>query len=741
MRNLINRFAWRNLPVQTKFNLLLAFQILLLIAVAVTSTVLHIAADRRIEENVDFGQALLANINAAEQAVFDLEQIEEEVMLAYIQPGFDMTGPIYFIEHGSSLEEARANAIQIRSLVESAESIPAERRRDLLAELDSFEENLTEVEAQFAEAITLLRALAPAESGALAILEQRSNEFRITALARADNVDDPRASATLIGQIADIAEQERILRSDDQDDSLTTFSQLLDAYLMTYGEEVSATSTPFVVLRDAADRYREQAQITSDLLVDLGNNRRAAALDMDDLSRSSALLKSQANALYAARTRNLEEFSATRFLWILFSVGLLIIASAAALYLFGQNIQNTLQVLLDTAKKLEEGSFAARASIRGSDEFSQLGISFNALAIQLEGLVGGLEQRVAEATRDLTITAEIGRAVTEFSDPRELMNQIVELVRERFGFYHVQIFIVDEATHNANLVASTGTAGRELLSRRHYLPVGSQSVIGQVTASARPVVALDTDTSVVHRRNELLPDTRSEMALPMRIGERVIGALDVQSVAPNAFDEDDIAVFQIMADQLAIALDNARLNARLSDVSARLEQIERSLTADAWRAFQQAREAEAPLGYRFMQDTFEPLHQRDALPAMSRAISTGEIVAQNNGDSDLNLAVPITVRGEVIGAFGFSGQTLVDLSDEDLALIEAVVDRVGLALENLRLVDQTARRVEYEQIVNEITSKIVGSTDVNYILQTTVRELGRVLRVRETTVKLRGENG
>jgi GAF domain-containing protein len=312
------------------------------------------------------------------------------------------------------------------------------------------------------------------------------------------------------------------------------------------------------------------------------------------------------------------------------------------------------------------------------------------------------------------------------------------LIRHRFGFYHAQVFLVDDKKENAALVASTGAAGRELLARKHSLPVGSQSVIGQVTSRGEPVIASDTDSSVVHKRNELLPDTRSEMALPMRIGDQIIGALDLQSVAPNAFDQDDVAVFQIMADQLAIALENARLYGALETAQTTVSLLERRITSEAWHSYRQSRDENASLAYEYEDDRLEPYVNQSPMP-LGQAIQTGQLVALDDGEQGISLAVPIKVRGEVIGAFGFGGETVRKLTGDDVALVEAVVDRVGLALENLRLMEQTSRRAEHEQVINAITAKIVGTTDVSQILQTTVRELGRVLRTPQTSVQLRRE--
>jgi hypothetical protein len=169
-----------------------------------------------------------------------------------------------------------------------------------------------------------------------------------------------------------------------------------------------------------------------------------------------------------------------------------------------------------------------------------------------------------------------------------------------------------------------------------------------------------------------------------------------------------------------------------------LENLERNVVADAWRSYQAGRDPNAARGYEMQGDVIMPTHEALPIP-VQEAIHAGRVVARENGESEIQIAMPIRVRGEVIGAFGFGGESLRQLNDEDLRLVEAVIDRVGLALENMRLVEQTARRAEYEQIVNDITAKIVGSTDINYILQTTVKELGRALRAPQTSVQLRRE--
>ncbi|MGC8856966.1 MAG: GAF domain-containing protein, partial [Anaerolineae bacterium] len=158
----------------------------------------------------------------------------------------------------------------------------------------------------------------------------------------------------------------------------------------------------------------------------------------------------------------------------------------------------------------------------------------------------------------LAATAEIGRLVTSTLDLNTIFTRAVELIRNRFGFYHVGLFIVEETGFNAILQEATGDAGKEMKRQKHSLPVGSKSIVGEVTASGNPFVVNDTATSPIHRPHPLLPKTRAEAAIPLRVGSRIIGALDIQSEYPNAFTEDEIAVLQTLADQIAIAIDNAR---------------------------------------------------------------------------------------------------------------------------------------------------------------------------------------
>ncbi len=190
------------------------------------------------------------------------------------------------------------------------------------------------------------------------------------------------------------------------------------------------------------------------------------------------------------------------------------------------------------------------------EETRRLQVAASGIAVSLEK-----QRLLVEAQRralELQTAAEIARDTTSTLSLDQLLHSIVELMAARFGFYHASIFLLDANRKYAIVRESTGEAGRELKQRGHKLSVGSRSVIGSVVASGEPLILGDTARSPLHFPNPLLPDTRSEMGIPLKLGTQVIGALDIQSNRANAFNQDDLAVLQILADQIAIAIENAR---------------------------------------------------------------------------------------------------------------------------------------------------------------------------------------
>ncbi len=348
-----------------------------------------------------------------------------------------------------------------------------------------------------------------------------------------------------------------------------------------------------------------------------------------------------------------------------------------------------------------------------------------------------------DTARRLRATAQIGQTASATLDFETMLDQTVAQIRDEFDLYHVQVFLLDDEGKQAILKAGTGAVGQSLLDRGHRLEVGSNSVIGQVTARSEPVVARDTDP--IHRRNPLLPETRTELALPLVVSRRVIGALDVQSRRPNAFSQADIEAFQVIATQLATTIENARLFAQeqqraeesqalLQQAQASLAEVERlnrRLTRQAWDEYLEAR-GQNVAGVTVDNDRA----QSDTVwtPTLTLAAHENRPVLSKEGEQQL-IAVPVRLGGEVIGAIEIELDAATPPSDA-LEVAQAVAMRLALTVQNVRLVEQSQRQAQQEYQLGEIAGALQRQASVDDMLSVAVSELGRVLGAEHAAIRL-----
>jgi GAF domain-containing protein len=340
----------------------------------------------------------------------------------------------------------------------------------------------------------------------------------------------------------------------------------------------------------------------------------------------------------------------------------------------------------------------------------------------------------------LEATAAVGQITSKILDLDELFLRSVELIRDRFAYYHVQVFLVDEERKSARLVASTGEIGQRLLARAHALTVGSQSVIGRVTQVGEPVIARDTDRDIIHAHNELLPNTRSELALPILDGDRIIGALDVQSTRSNAFNPADVRALQVMANQLGTAIRNARLfqaqaesvseNKRLfleSEANLReIQRLNRQLTQKVWTDYLDNRQSS--MGVTLADDVETNAEWTDA---MIQAGKRRRPVVDENGV----VTVPIVLRGEVLGAIEVETGQAVE--DEDLIeIVQAISQRLAIGLDNARLFEEAQQSAMQEQRINSIVGRYQAAGTVDDLLQITLSELKDVFGASQGSIRL-----
>jgi GAF domain-containing protein len=328
-----------------------------------------------------------------------------------------------------------------------------------------------------------------------------------------------------------------------------------------------------------------------------------------------------------------------------------------------------------------------------------------------------LEQRVNERTLVLTkktnqlqAASYIARKTAEIQDLSTLLEMVTKLVTDQFGFYHTAIFLISETGDEAILQAASSEGGRRMIEKDHSLTVGKQGIVGYVAAEKKPRIALDVGADAVFFNNRDLPMTRSELALPLLIRNTILGVLDIQSDQPKAFTMDDIDVFQTLADQVAVAIENARLLDESQATLSQLEALTSLRTRDAWVQ---------KLSGKSRVFTYTPLGLRaEKLPLNHKNYVT----------------IPLLLRGEKIGSITVArkGDEAINKSDADL--IAEVANQTGLAIDNIRLLEEATQRAKQEQIVGNLARRFSQSLDVDTLLQTAARELAQLPDVSEVSV-------
>lgn len=415
----------------------------------------------------------------------------------------------------------------------------------------------------------------------------------------------------------------------------------------------------------------------------------------------------------------------------------ILVAGAIALIALGlaQVLTGPIARLRQVAVQITGGDLAAQARAEADDEIGELAMAFNNMTAQMRVLIDSLELQVEARTAQLQASADVGRAVASILDPHQLLREVVNLITDRFGFYYTAVFTPDEAGKYAVLRAATGEAGRELLRLNHQLEIGGQSMVGYVTAQRKPRIALDVGEEAIRFNNPLLPNTRSEVALPLIAGGKMLGALDVQSVQEAAFDETSAAVLQSMADQIAIALNNAALYSEsqtnvnalnsllemsrdiagsrsLDDLRVRTLKHVQSITGvDSYYVGlvdESYREIRFILSVRPGLTTDEIITRPYGSGRTEYVIQTRRTLRMTSAEASLRLSqlglktwekspgaflgVPIVVGDRVLGMIGLQNfEPNAAFTDLQERLTTALANQLGATLENLRLVDETQR--------------------------------------------------
>jgi GAF domain-containing protein/HAMP domain-containing protein len=382
-----------------------------------------------------------------------------------------------------------------------------------------------------------------------------------------------------------------------------------------------------------------------------------------------------------------------------------------------------LRELTAASEEIGRGNLNVAVPIRGTQEMAALGVALERMRADLLALYRDLEQQVSSLERRARYqeaTAAVARGVASMLDLEDLLSRTVTQVSGQLGFYHTGVFLLDPTGEWAELRAASSEGGKRMLVRRHRLPVAEEGIVGYVASRGEARVASDIGEDAAYFDNPDLPETRSEVALPLRARGEILGVLDVHSKEREAFTEEDVAVLQTLADQVATAISNARL---FGQVQEALEAERRAYGEMSLTAWAEALRGRGAVGYHCDADAIVPV--------------TESVKVEDDGLPALD--IPITVHDQVIGTIrARKPKDTGEWTAEETDLMAALVEQLGLALESARLYQDTQRRAAHERLVGEMAARMRETLDVDTVLQTAIRSMGETLDIAEVEVRMRG---
>ena len=306
-----------------------------------------------------------------------------------------------------------------------------------------------------------------------------------------------------------------------------------------------------------------------------------------------------------------------------------------------------------------------------------------------------------------------------------------ELICNQFGYSYAGIFLADSRKEFADLVAGSGQVGKQMVNQGHKLRIREEGIVGYVVARGETRLAVDVGTDPVHKLNPLLPDTKSEIGIPLKTAGNVFGALDIQSEKDSAFSQDDIDLLQSLADQLVVMISKTR---QIEGLETEINELRSSIgesVRGVWNSHLQG--SRKNLSFKYIDNH---LIEDTSLPLLESDNSIDKSVSVETVDGESILTVPIKLRDQLLGViklrFGVK-----KVPPRLINLVNTATDRLSIALENARLLETIQERADREHKVGEISSKVRSAQTVESILQTAVTELGKSLGVSEVSIQLK----
>jgi len=418
--------------------------------------------------------------------------------------------------------------------------------------------------------------------------------------------------------------------------------------------------------------------------------------------------------------------------------GLLALGLAVVMaVVFQGNIAGPVRRLTDTVEQIIAGDLSAQARVESRDEIGRLATNFNTMTGQLRENITSLDRR----GRQLEIVVEISQNLLRILELSDLLRQTVILVKETFDFYHVHIYLFDEDREKLVMAEGYGQAGEEMKRKGHSIPLNApKSFVARAARYGTPVRVDEVRTDEGWLPNPLLPETHSEVAVPVILEDKVVGVLDVQSEQVAGFDTQDIAIISTVANQIALALQNIQRFEETARALADAERLQQQYLQTGWQSFLTAHNS---VTYQHTKPNAGAVDE-SLLSQIKQNIRKGQkiIIAgsdprhESDGKAQSALAMPLALRGNIIGNIRIHDtEKGRQWSSEEVALLEAVSEQMSLALENARLFDETRQRATREQLARQITDKMRSAPNVDSIVETGLTELAKALGVSRTYVK------
>ncbi|MDX1523710.1 MAG: GAF domain-containing protein, partial [Anaerolineae bacterium] len=430
---------------------------------------------------------------------------------------------------------------------------------------------------------------------------------------------------------------------------------------------------------------------------------------------------------------------------ILIPVALLALGMIVAGVGFSHLLISPITGLIEAARQITLGDLSVRAPVKTRDEIGVLAEAFNLMTSRLRDTIDSLEERVSERTRQLETVVIISQSLGSILDLSDLLRQMVVLVKERFDYYHVHIYLLDERGDTLTMTEGYGRPGAEMKRLGHSIPLSApRSLVAEAARSGQVVTVGDVRENPHWLPNNWLPKTRSEMAVPVTSNGRLIGVLDVQSDRVDDLTEEDETALKILANQIAIAVRNANLFSETQDKLYEAERLQRLYTSNSWQALSQHR---ATTDYEVRQSADLPLRKVDTPEVdyvlnFKQTLTDASAISWKDSDSHHTvLATPLKLRDQVIGVLGLHDEdSNRRWTDDEIALIEAVSEQMSLAVENARLFEETGRQAHREKIIADMTQKIWSSAQLEQVMKTAVEQLGTNFDASKVVIKLKTQS-